>query len=204
MPNKEPEFTVTDRRKFTMEGEVREEPQQEKEAQEQAQPTEAVSAPPTPEAGPADTASDASGEPSAQRPNAPSREEQARQHSEYRDSARSMEDELRKGYGSQAVPEYEASFDRLLEPFYLTALMQLGMMPAERGVQPQVDIIGARHTIDTLSLLQEKTKGNLTNEEANVLETVIYQLRMRYIELTNAIARSAQNPQGEPGGPGLK
>lgn len=204
MPNKEPEFTVTDRRKFTMEGEVREEPQQEKEAQEQAQPTEAVSAPPTPEAGPADTASDASGEPSAQRPTAPSREEQARQNSEYRDSARSMEDELRKGYGSQAVPEYEASFDRLLEPFYLTALMQLGMMPAERGVQPQVDIIGARHTIDTLSLLQEKTKGNLTNEEANVLETVIYQLRMRYIELTNAIARSAQNPQGEPGGPGLK
>jgi hypothetical protein len=204
MPNKEPEFTVTDRRKFTMEGEVREDTPQEKELREQPQPAQTAPSSPAHEAAPADPASAAADEAAPQRPAAPSREEQARQHTEYRDSARSMEDEIRKGYGAQAVPDYEASFDRLLEPFYLTALMQLGMMPAERGVQPQVDIIGARHTIDTLSLLQEKTRGNLTNEEASVLETVIYQLRMRYIELTNAIARSAQNPQGEPGAPGIK
>lgn len=211
MPNKEPEFTVTDRRKFTMEGEVREDAPAEKDHQEESQAGPSPVAQSSTDSAVAELkrqAADNEGgvpvESPGQRPAAPSREEQDRQHSEYRDSARSMEDEIRKGYGAQAVPDYEATFDRLLEPFYLTALMQLGMMPAERGVQPQVDIIGARHTIDTLALFQEKTKGNLTAEEANILETVIYQLRMRYIELTNAIARSAQNPPGEPGGPGLK
>ncbi|HYH00744.1 MAG TPA: DUF1844 domain-containing protein [Terriglobales bacterium] len=206
MPNKEPEFTVTDRRKFTIEGEARTDApvEAEKETREEqsapAASSAASEAAPAPSVAPPSPAGDASPD----RPTAPSSEEQARQRTEYRDSAKSIEDELRKGYGSQAVPDYEASFDRLLEPFYLTALMQLGMMPAERGAQPQVDIIGARHTIDTLALLQEKTKGNLTGEEANVLETVIYQLRMRYIELTNAIARSAHTKEGEPGGPGIK
>jgi len=197
MPSKEPEFKVTDRRMFTSEGEVRPDaPAEERELKQRPQAK--------PEAAPPNAAAQAprpATEPKAPEP--PSREERDRSRGEYRNSAAKIESELRKGYGSEAIPEYEVTFDRLLEPFYLTALMQLGMMPAERGAQPQVDIIGARHTIDTLALLQEKTKGNLSKEEENVLETVVYQLRMRYIELTNAIARSAQTPGPlAPGHPG--
>jgi hypothetical protein len=209
MPKKEePEFTVTDRRKFTLEGDVR----PETEAAEQSfapQSTDVLAErPPTPPAQETSTSSPAQPstadqEPAA--PKAPSREEQERQRGEYNQSAKSIEDELRRGYGPQAVPEHEPTFDRLIEPFYLTSLMQLGMLPAERGAQAQVDIVGARHTIDTLSYLQEKTKGNLNREEADVLETVLYQLRMRYIELTNAIAQSVHTKgEGEPGGPGSR
>ncbi len=194
MANKEPEFKVTDRRMFTNEGELRPDAP----AEEQAKPSEPATPPPVAksaqEAAPAQ-------EPGAPQP--PSAAERDRSRGEFRDSSAKIESELRKGYGAESVPEFQAAFDHLLEPFYLTALMQLGMMPAERGAQPQVDIIGARHTIDTLSLLQEKTKGNLTKEEENVLETILYQLRMRYVELTNAIAHSAQNPgAGAPGQPG--
>ena len=198
---KEPEFKVTDRRLFTDEGELRPDVANE----EAPKPVEqAKSAQPESKATPPKQQQPASGEP--RMPEPPSREEQDRSRGEFRDSAAKMESELRKGYGADAIPEFEASFDRLLEPFYLTALMQLGMMPTERGAQPQVDIIGARHTIDTLAMLKEKTKGNLSKEEENVLETVIYQLRMRYIELTNAIARSVQTPgPGAPGaGPTIK
>ncbi len=194
MANKEPEFKVTDRRMFTTEGDLRPDASSE-EAAKQAEPT-----PPPPASASVKEATPAH-EPGV--PQAPSAEESNRSRGEFRDSAAKMESELRKGYGAESVPDFQAAFDHLLEPFYLTALMQLGMMPAERGAQPQVDVIGARHTIDTLALLQEKTKGNLTKEEENVLETVLYQLRMRYVELTNAIARSAQSPVGgAPGQPG--
>jgi hypothetical protein len=195
MPNKEPEFKVTDRRSFTTEGDLRPDasPEEQEKPSEPAQPPQ--SAPPK------DSAPAAADE--RRVPEPPSREERDRSHGEFRESAAKVEAELRKGYGAENIPEFEATFDRLIEPFYLTALMQLGMMPAERGAQPQVDIIGARHTIDTVAMLQEKTKGNLTKEEENMLETILYQLRMRYVELTNAIARSVQNPgAGAPGQPG--
>ncbi len=193
MANKEPEFTITDRRKFTSEGELRDEDKREESPSEKA---------PTPEPQAAKPQETTATPEEKAAPTAPSREEQQRQQGEYQQSAKNLESELRRGYGDEAIPEYEATFDRLLEPFYLTALMQLGLMPTERGAtQAQVDIVGARHTIDTLAYLQQKTKGNLTSEEENVLETVLYQLRMRYIELTNAIARSAHVKEGEPGGP---
>ena len=67
----------------------------------------------------------------------------------------------------------------------MTAMMQLGLMH-EQGMQPQVDIIGARQTIDTMSLLAEKTKGNLTAKEENFLQNALYELRMAYVEVTNA------------------
>jgi hypothetical protein len=55
-------------------------------------------------------------------------------------------------------------------------------------------LIGARQTIDTLSLLSEKTKGNLTRAEENFLQNCLYELRMAYVEVTNALARPPQTP----------
>jgi Domain of unknown function (DUF1844) len=76
---------------------------------------------------------------------------------------------------------------------YMSAMLQLGLMH-EPGGQPRVDIIGARQTIDTLSLLTEKTKGNLTSAEENFLQNCLYELRMAYVEVTNALARPPQTP----------
>jgi hypothetical protein len=75
----------------------------------------------------------------------------------------------------------------------MSAMLQLGLMH-EQGGQPRVDLIGARQTIDTLSLLSEKTKGNLTSVEENFLQNVLYELRMAYVEVTNALARPPQTP----------
>lgn len=195
MPNKEPEFKISDRRMFTADGELRNEAE-EREPEEEREPAKPATA-----SKPAEPSPAAASEKKPAKRTAPSQEEQTRQHGEYKQSAQNMENELRKGYGNDAVPQFEATFDRVIEPFYVTALMQLGMMPTEQGSQPQVDIIGARHTIDTLTLLQQKTKGNLSSDEASVLENVIYQLRMRYIEVTNMIAQSVK--EGQPGGPGV-
>ncbi len=61
------------------------------------------------------------------------------------------------------------TFERFMASLYMSAMLQLGMMHEEGG-QPRVDLIGARQTIDTLNLLQEKTKGNLTAAESNFLQ----------------------------------
>jgi hypothetical protein len=74
---------------------------------------------------------------------------------------------------------------------YMTAMMQLGLM-RQQAEQPRVDLIGARQTIDTLSLIGEKTKNNLTSVEEGFLQNSLYELRMAYIEVTNALARPPQ------------
>ena len=76
---------------------------------------------------------------------------------------------------------------------YMTAMLQLGLM-REEGGQPRVDLIGARQTIDTLSLIAEKTKGNLTAAEQNFLQNCLYELRMAYVDVTNALAHPPQAP----------
>jgi hypothetical protein len=63
-----------------------------------------------------------------------------------------------------------------------------------------VDIMGARQTIDSLTILQEKTKGNLAEREQTLLQNVLFELRMAWVEITNALASAAAKP---PAGPGL-
>jgi hypothetical protein len=85
----------------------------------------------------------------------------------------------------------EMTFERFMASLYMTAMLQLGLMQEERG-QPRIDLLGARQTVDTLGLLAEKTKGNLTPSEENFLQNCLYELRMAYVEVTNALARPPQ------------
>ncbi|MGD2217884.1 MAG: DUF1844 domain-containing protein [Gemmatimonadales bacterium] len=55
-------------------------------------------------------------------------------------------------------------------------------------------LVGARQLIDTLAVLEEKTKGNLTDEEGKLLEAALSDLRIRYVSLANR-----PMPEGEPG-----
>jgi hypothetical protein len=64
----------------------------------------------------------------------------------------------------------------------------------EPGQKPRIDIIGARQSIDMLAVLQEKTKGNLTEKEQRLLQNALFELRMMFLEITNAIAQQAQKP----------
>ena len=70
---------------------------------------------------------------------------------------------------------------------YTTAIMQLGLDPQSGQMKYQPDIIAARQTVDMLSILQEKTKGNLDAKETRLLDSILYELRMAYIEITKML-----------------
>ena len=61
--------------------------------------------------------------------------------------------------------------------------------------------MGARQSIDMLSILADKTKGNLTTEESRLLDNALFELRMGFLEITQALARSAAGRGGAPGVP---
>ncbi len=194
---KEPEFTVTDKRRRYDEDGGNSEP-------ETSAPEPAIETPPSPAAaegkgGYVDQqfTSDPS---SATAPPPPSQADQDAQHADYKASNQKLDNLLRERAGDKAPREgksFEMTFDRLIASLYMTAMMQLGLMAPE-GEQPHADILGARQTIDTLSVLSEKTKGNLTDAEQNMLQNVLFEARMAYLQLTNAIT------QGPPPGGGIK
>jgi hypothetical protein len=64
-----------------------------------------------------------------------------------------------------------------------SALMHLGELERPGASAPATDLPLAKHTIDILAMLQQKTTGNLTADEAKLLESLLYDLRLRYVEL---------------------
>lgn len=68
------------------------------------------------------------------------------------------------------------------------ALSLLGEMPEAPDAEgaSQVDLPLARQTIDILAMLQEKTRGNLTEAEAKLLESLLYDLRVKYVDAQNS------------------
>jgi hypothetical protein len=61
-----------------------------------------------------------------------------------------------------------------------------------------VDILGARTTIDLLGVLAEKTRGNLTEAEDRTLESVLFEVRMAFLELTSMISLQGMQPPPPP------
>lgn len=186
-------FKVTDRRLFTSEGELRSEAPEEPEAPKAAIPAVTQEAP-APEKTAKPVAVDAGGvdtgaTPDRDMPTPPSSAEQAAQAAAYQQSSKDLDAQVE--LSGHSAKDFEITFERFLASLYMTAMVQLGMM-RQQGEQPRVDLIGARQTIDTLSLIGEKTKGNLTTVEEGFLQNSLYELRMAYVEVTNALARPPQ------------
>lgn len=179
---KQESFTVTDRRLFTSEGELR------SDATEQKSEPERAAAPAPKAEAPQQAAPVAEDQ---EVPPPPTEQEQKDQHDAYRKSSKELD--TRVELSGHSAKELEMTFERFMASLYMTAMLQMGMM-REEGGQPRIDIIGARQTIDTLGLLQEKTKGNLNASEENFLQNCLYELRMAYVEVTNALARPPANP----------
>ncbi len=178
-------FTVADRRLFTSEGELRSDVPEEIEKPK----PEAASAPKETESkAPQPAAKDGSAV-EREMPTPPTQAEQDAQAAAYHQSSKDLDKEVE--LSGHSVKDFEITFERFLASLYMTAMLQLGLM-RQQGEQPRVDIIGARQTIDTLSLIAEKTKNNLTPVEQNFLQNSLYELRMAYVEVTNALARPPQ------------
>ena len=132
-------------------------------------------------------------------PPAPTAEESHEQKNAYEASAQRLEDLLRAQNPGMG-PQPAITFEHLVQQFYVSAMIQMGA-GAQDGQRPRVDIVGARTTIDLLGVLAEKTRGNLTEAETRTLDSVLFEVRMAFLELTSMISVQAmQPPQGPPPG----
>jgi Domain of unknown function (DUF1844) len=202
----EQEFIVSDRRRFGSEGEVRTDVAQREDEAPAAPPapnaeakiTETESSarlvdtpPATPE-----TAAPATAEgedPGSEFPEPPSEGEQLEQHYKYKASGKKLDEIFQSKLGAQgAYPEM--TFEKVIESLYMSALIQMGAIRQDGETQSQIDIIGARQTIDSITVIHDKTAGNLSDRERSLIQNVLFELRMAWIELTNAIAARAVNP----------
>jgi hypothetical protein len=205
------EFVVNDRRKFTAEGEARPDapPSEPKPARPEAslEPTSdqkygssahlVDSKPKQQTATPAPQAPEASTEEADGSAPPPLTAEQTSQASQAYDATVARIDTAihAANPGMERIPEM--TFERVLHSLYMQAMLQLGLM-APPDQKPQVDILSARQTIDMLAVLADKTRGNLTPDEATLIENALFELRMGFLEMTQLLARQAQQAQTQP------
>ena len=93
---------------------------------------------------------------------------------------------------AEAPPPQPASrvdFSMLAQSIAFSALHYLGLMTEpESGRASERDLPLARHNIEILELLEEKTRGNLSTEEAHLLASLLYEVRMHFVEATKSPA----------------
>ena len=206
-----PKFTVIDRRKFKAEDEQE---SSQTTAPEQEAAAETTARPVQPAAGPqlvtSESRREAEPEPSAAQaaeggseqeeeqelPPAPTAAESRQQKTAYDASAQRLEDLIR-AQNPAVGPQPPIGFEQLVQQFYVSAMIQMGA-GAQEGQRPRVDILGARTTIDLLGVLAEKTRGNLTEEEDRTLQTVLFEARMAFLELTRMITLQNMQPPPPP------
>jgi hypothetical protein len=139
----------------------------------------------------------------SQLPPAPTEEESRFQKLAYDQAAERLDILVRSQ--NPAAPAQEAiGFEHLVQQLYLSAMMQMGAGTPE-GQRPRIDILGARQTIDLLGVVLAKSAGNLNADETRAIDTVLFELRATFLELTRMIsAQSTANmpppPGGKPGG----
>jgi hypothetical protein len=188
---KKPEFVVTDKRKFNMDGEARPDAVPEAPKQEAPKP-EAVK--PAPVAAAEPVAAKETAKPAAQSVTQSATQPTTHPAEPLPESGYNGERE-RSQFGGQKM-----EFIHLLDMLVQTAMMYAGAL--DTGAERRVDIVGVRQMIDLISVLEEKTKGNLTEQEKDILTNTVFQLRMTYMEIVNMIEKQAI--KSAPGAPGTK
>jgi hypothetical protein len=191
-----PKFTVIDRRKIKAD-------EEHDSQQPSTTPTESAPSPAESGAGPRlvvnepkATAPAVASEDEAELPPVPTAEESREQKVAYDASAQRLED-LVRAQNPAMGEQPQITFESLVQQFYVSAMIQMGA-GAPEGQRPRVDILGARNTIDLLGVLAEKTRGNLTPTEDAALQTVLFEVRMAFLELTKMINMQAMQPPSPP------
>jgi Domain of unknown function (DUF1844) len=206
-------FVVTDRRKFTLDGTPRPDADPSPEPEPREVPPAIHQAPPAPESPlefKSPSAATSRPEPPAAQaappapplpdlPPPPTASEMAQANAAYQQTAERLDTAVRAANPGMDHPP-AMTFEQIVQSIYMSTIVQLGGATQE-GQQPRVDLMGARQSIDMLSILAEKTKGNLTPTESQLIDNALFEVRMGFLEVTQALARSAANRQ-PPGSPG--
>jgi len=178
MDDQQPSFKVTDRRLFNADGSPRdlppEEPKPEPKAEPMAAAAETVAAAPEPEP---DVTTPVEAQSTASVPVEQDTSEEA------------IDDD----FGDEEIEGAHdpASFVNFLMSIASNAASALGMMEHPVTHQREVDLELGKHWIDVIGMLQKKTNGNLSKQEAQMLEGFLSDLRMQYVSLAN----TAQKPR---------
>lgn len=157
-PQKE-QIKVTDKRIFTADGDIREE------FREQIKPADPTAAPPPPKPEVEQADRRAQGKPASPPPSGDRR-------------GRTMADK---------ASNPETPFTNFVEPLIAQAYMSLGMLNNPYQPQAKIDVASARQMIDILTLLHEKTLGNLAPDEEDFLNTHLGELKLAYVKRTKSL-----------------
>ena len=205
-------FVVTDRRKFTLDGTPRPDadPSPEREPRDipaapavvgsrnESKTTSAAAA--VSESAPQSTSADSQQPNGGELPPPPTAIEMEQANAAYQQTSERLDTAVRAANPGMEHPP-TMTFEQIVQSIYMSTIMQLGGATPE-GQQPKVDLMGARQSIDMLAILAEKTKGNLTPIETQLMDNALFEVRMGFLEVTQALARSAANRQPPPFGSG--
>jgi len=100
-----------------------------------------------------------------------------------------VEKEKQKTKDQQQFSPPDPDFSFFITTLSLQASISLGQVPNPADNKTETDLVQAKFIIDTLGMLQEKTKNNLTAEETKLLENLLYDLRMIYIAKSKEVAK---------------
>ncbi len=101
---------------------------------------------------------------------------------EPRETQKTQEQGKRPSESRQGTPLPEINFSNFVFSLSTSVLIQLGEIPDPITKESNKDFSAAKQTIDILGMLQEKTKGNLTSDEESLIESILYDLRMRFVK----------------------
>lgn len=178
MSEEQPTFKVVDRRPFNPDGSPRElSPEEEAEraaAAAKAAVTETAPPPPAP------------AQPAGQPRAAEAAETSARREFQPLPEASATQRESEPSRLGGDPLDDPASFMSLIMSLASNAAASLGMMPHPVTGETGVDLKTAKHWIDVLGMLEQKTRGNLDSQEAQVLESLLADLRMQYVSFAGA------------------
>ena len=153
--DKERGFKVADRRRFSPEGEAKPEVE-DRPPPEAAKPTQSAQAEPHAHAGPSAGA-------------------QAEASAAYQKASSAQP-------GGQDLGPQDLTFASFVVGLSTEALALMGEMPHPATGERMNDLIGAQQLIDIVAILQAKTRGNLTHDEEALLDAILFDLRMKYVE----------------------
>ncbi len=93
-----------------------------------------------------------------------------------------MEAKEKEKNNDKKIPLPEVTFATFILSLNTSALVHLGELPEPGKEEPNCDLELARHAIDTIAMLKEKTKGNLTEDESALIDNILFDLRLKFVK----------------------
>jgi hypothetical protein len=123
--------------------------------------------------------------------------------SDWKTQAQAEKERLAAAEAAKAAPkespeEQASTFEELLRLLISQAMLFMGAFPDPQSGKAVVSLEMAKLHIDMLGWLEEKTKGNLSEEESKILSRTVSELRMEFVELSKYVAKAVQEGRMKP------